>query len=611
MAADPPPVEASAEAPAGDPPDAEPTAASTAEPTAESTAEPAAEPVAEPGAEPLAAGGSGAAVPGGSQRVWRVARIVAGGVVTVLAVALVWFALTAPDKLILLTPRAFVRLPIEGLLLLALLLVLPPRARRIVAGVVGALLGLLTIVKILDVGFYEALDRPFNPVTDWGNVGPGVGVLRDSVGRTKTIFAVIAVVLLLLAIVVFTTLAAVRLSRLAAGHRLAAFRTVAALGVVWILCAITGVQLVPDTPVASRGAAALGYDQVSQVRAGLHDQQEFAKAAAADPYRATPGTDLLTGLRGKDVIVAFVESYGQVAVQDSSFSPQVDAVLDAGTSALNAAGFHSQSAFLTSPTFGGISWLAHSTLQSGLWINNQQRYNGLVASERLTLSGAFQRAGWRIVGDVPSNHQKWPEGTSFYHYDKIYDADNVGYAGPGFSYASMPDQYILAAYQRLELAQPHAPVMGEIDLVSSHTPWAPLPRLVDWASIGNGAVFDGMPALGASPTAVWRDPDQVRAAYGQSVQYSMNALISFVQNYHDDNLVLVVLGDHQPATIVSGADASHNVPISIIAHDPAVFDRIAGWGWQDGLLPSPSSPVLPMDAFRDRFLAAYGPQPPS
>ena len=82
-----------------------------------------------------------------------------------------------------------------------------------------------------------------------------------------------------------------------------------------------------------------------------------------------------------------------------------------------------------------------------------------------------------------------------------------------------------------------------------------------------------------------------------------------MQTYGDDNLVLVVLGDHQPATIVTGDGASHDVPITIIAHDPAVLDRISGWGWQDGLRPGPHAPVWPMDAFRDRFLTAFGPQP--
>ena len=228
-------------------------------------------------------------------------------------------------------------------------------------------------------------------------------------------------------------------------------------------------------------------------------------------------------------------------------------------------------------------------MQSGLWIDNQQRYDQLVSSNRFTLSFAFKRAGWRTVADVPSNENDWHWGSSFYHYDKIYDRRNIGYAGPTFSYAAMPDQYILSAFQRTELAKPnHAPVMAEIDLVSSHTPWAPLPHMIDWNKVGDGSVFDGMPEAGQSPNAVWRNAQHVQAAYGQSIEYSLSALISFVQTFHDNNLVLVLLGDHQPATIVSGSGASHDVPITIIAHDPKVLDRISSWGWQDGMLPEPA-----------------------
>ena len=72
--------------------------------------------------------------------------------------------------------------------------------------------------------------------------------------------------------------------------------------------------------------------------------------------------------------------------------------------------------------------------------------------------------------------------------------------------------------------------------------------------------------------------------------------------------MLVVLGDHQPHSYVTGSDAGHDVPISVIAHDPAVLDRIDDWGWQDGLHPTPDAPVWQMDAFRDRFLTAYGPR---
>ena len=82
--------------------------------------------------------------------------------------------------------------------------------------------------------------------------------------------------------------------------------------------------------MASRSAAGLATEQFDQVRAGLADQQTFAAAVARDSYRDTPAADLLTGLRGKDVLVAFVESYGRVAVQDSAFSPAVDASVRRG-----------------------------------------------------------------------------------------------------------------------------------------------------------------------------------------------------------------------------------------------------------------------------------------
>ena len=140
----------------------------------------------------------------------------------------------------------------------------------------------------------------------------------------------------------------------------------------------------------------------------------------------------------------FVESYGQVAVQGSSFSPQVDAVLDEGTRQLRAAGFAARSAFLTSPTFGGISWLAHSTLQSGLWVDSQRRYDQLVGERPLHAQPGVQAApGGGRSTTCRRTTGTWPEGTSFYHYDKIYDRRNVGYRGPTFAYASMPDQYVL------------------------------------------------------------------------------------------------------------------------------------------------------------------------
>jgi hypothetical protein len=389
-----------------------------------------------------------------------------------------------------------------------------------------------------------------------------------------------------------------------ARHRRGSAGGLALLGVVWTVSWALSLQLLPEAPIASTSTAGLAVAQVRSARAALRDQERF-QAAIRDPYADRPAASLVSGLRGKDVLVVFVESYGQVAVQGTTFSPGVDAVLHSGTASLARAGYSARSAWLTSPTFGGISWLAHSTLQSGLWIDNQQRYNHLVGTDRLTLTSAFGGAGWRTVADIPSDDRTWKQGTTFYHYDQIYDSRDVGYRGPAFSYSRMPDQYTLAAFRRLELAPGHRPVMAEIDLTSSHVPWTPLPRMVPWDRVGDGSVFDAMPAQGLTPQVAFQNSGTVQQLYGQSIQYSLQALASWVTSLHDDNLVLVVLGDHQPSTTVSGAGANHQVPISLVAHDPAVLARIDSWHWEDGLLPSATAPLWPMDAFRNRFLAAF------
>ena len=305
----------------------------------------------------------------------------------------------------------------------------------------------------------------------------------------------------------------------------------------------------------------------------------------------------------------FVESYGQVATQGSSYSPAIDALLNNGTRKLQSAGFSARTAFINAPAIGGQSWLGHSTLQSGVWANSERRYEQLVGSNRFNLTVAFDRAGWRTINFAPADDLAWPAGTSFYHYDKLYDGPSMGYRGPGFAYAPLPDEYMFSALQRLELSKTHRrPVFAEVDTVSSHLPWTKIPRQIPWSEVGNGSIFNHIPMY-TEPSSIWWHPSQVKKAYARSLEYSLNVLISFIRHYGKKNLVLIVVGDEQPVATVSGQGASHDVPISIIAHSPSVLKRIGGWDWQSGLLPSPHAPVLRSSAFRNRFLTAYGPQP--
>jgi len=532
--------------------------------------------------------------------------------ITVLAVVLVWADLLVPDRAWQFSPAAFIRIPVELLVLVAVALVLPVWPRRIVAAVAGILLGVLTFAKVVNIAFFEYEDRAFNPVHDWGEIASAVGVARDAIGSTLTKILLVVLVLSLVLLVSAITASTIRIANVAARHRRAAVRVLVPVAAAWGLCAGLSLQLMPGFPVASTSATALAVAQVRATQAALGDQRRFAQLIdRPDPEASIPASNLLTGLRGKDVIIAFVEGYGQSAIRGTSVSPGIDAFLRRRTASLAGAGWFTQSAFLTAPGFGGISQLGHSTLQSGLWVDSTQRYSQLLASNRFTLSDAFDKAGWRTVNDSPASDDRlFGAGKRFYHYDQLYDRSNVGYHGPTFSYGPMPDQYTLAAFQRLELGPGHKPVMAEIDLVSSHFPWAPLPTMVPWSKVGDGSIFDPMPARGQTPLSVLSSASKERQAYSTSIKYSMQALTSWVTELKDPNLVLILLGDEQPDPPITRPGGSHAVAISIVAHDPSVFRQIASWHWQNGLVPGRFAPLELMSAFRNKFLSAFSADPP-
>ncbi|MEV5875311.1 sulfatase [Streptomyces sp. NPDC052101] len=535
------------------------------------------------------------------------ARVVAVAV-TVLAVGLLLVALLLPNEPDHLGPSAFLRLPGEGILLAAVLLVLPPRTRRAGAVAAGVLIGLVTLLKCLDVGFYTVLYRPFDLVLDWGLLGNAADYLRETSGRSGELAAITGAVLLAVAVLVLTTGATVRLTALMARHRARAVRVVLVLTTAWITCVVLGLRT-DGAPVASTLDADLLGDRAKQVRVSLADARLFRRQAAVDAFAHTPSDQLLAGLRGKDVLFTFIESYGRSAIEDPAMAPRIDAVLKQSGATLKAAGFGARSGWLRSPVTGGGSWLAHSTFLSGLWISNQQRFRTLTSSDRTTLTGAFRRTGaWRTVGVVPGVLVAWPEGR-FFGLDHVYDGHHLDYHGPDFGWSQVPDQFALETFQRREFGKRgRAPLMAEIILTSSHYPWAPLPRMVDWSALGDGSVFQQVRRGGKTEQEVWGNPESVRTEYRTSIEYSLNSLVGFLRRYGNENTVVVFLGDHQPVPTVTSNSPRKDVPVTIVARDPRVLDRVSGWGWTEGLKPAAEAPIWAMDSFRDRFLTAFGPQ---
>ncbi|MFI2757725.1 sulfatase-like hydrolase/transferase [Streptomyces echinatus] len=530
---------------------------------------------------------------------------------TVLAAALVVAALVMPDSVARLEPAAFVRIPAEAVVGAAVLLALPRRPRTAVAALSGVLLAAMTVLNALDMGFGQYLGRRFDVILDWSLFGDAESYLEDSLGRTTTLAAVAGLVVLVLLLFVLLALSVVRLGNVLARHPGTATRGTLIAGVVWITCSSLGLQ-VAGAPLASDRTATAVQSQAHRIQQTLRDEAEFRKVARVDAFGNTPGDQLVPGLRGKDMIFTFIESYGRSAIEDPIMAPGVDSTLDARTKALAKAGFHAKSGWLTSATYGGSSWLGHSTTMSGLWVSNQQRYRTVMASDHMSLTDAFKRTGaFDTVGVMPGVQKGWPE-QKWYGLDKVYNAFQLGYRGPKFSWSTMPDQYALQQYQ--ERVHSKRPADGKsrmslLILTSSHQPWAPIPRMVGWDQLGDGSGFKGIEEAGNDPADVIADTTRSREEYGKSIQYSVTALTEWLERYGTDDTVLVFLGDHQPIARVSGNHASRDVPVAVVAKDPKVLDRITDWGWTDGLRPAHDAPVWKMSAFRDRFLTAYGSTP--
>ena len=527
-------------------------------------------------------------------------RRIFGWALTGLAAAIVLAFLNIPNTAVQLYPKTFLRFPIEVIVAGGLLIVLRGRARRWVATLMGLLLGLMAIVKCLDIGFYYVLVRPWDPVFDWILLSDGVNYVYGIYGKPAAIGAVIGVIVLVLAVLVASILAVRRLSKsLVTGHEIGGTRLVALLTVAWVICAVFG-QSIHGLPRATDITSAAAYATTRGIPGEIADQRTFSKEISKDAFGKTPSAQLMPGLKGKDVVFTFVESYGQTAAND----PAITSLLADGAQKLQSEGFSTRSAWMTSPTAGGGSFLAHSSLFSGLWINNAARYRELVKSDRLTLSSAFAKADWRTIGVMPGLTGKWPEA-GFFGYDKIYNEQNNGFQGPKYNWAAIPDQYILSNLQRSELTKPgHSPVMAEVETTSSHIPWTYVPTLVDWDKVGNGRA-----TAGKAPDVGKHDDDWTRNQYRLTIEYSLNTLITYVEKYGNDNLVLVFLGDHQPIPTVAGQNASRNVPITIVAKDKNVVNQISSWNWTDGLKPAANAPTWRMDSFRDKFLTAFGSTP--
>jgi hypothetical protein len=308
--------------------------------------------------------------------------------------------------------------------------------------------------------------------------------------------------------------------------------------------------------------------------------------------------------KGADVLLLFLESYGAASWE----RPELASALEESRARLDAdireSGRSIVSAMVESTTFGGQSWLTHLTLLSGVPVSDPGVTLELMAQPRDTLVKAFGRAGYRTVAVMPGLLTPWPEG-AFYGFDTIYDHARLDYQGPPFGWWDINDQFALARVDALEVEpRDRQPVFIVLPTITTHAPFTPAPPYQpDWTRVLGDQPYDA-----ADLDRAWSDqPDwtDLAPSYVRAMAYAHSMVGGYLRRRAGHDLVMILVGDHQPPALVSGEGASWNVPVHVITHRRDILDRLLARDFTAGLAPG-ERVLTRMDGLLPILLDAFG-----
>lgn len=487
----------------------------------------------------------------------------------------------------------------EAWLLVALFALLP--SHFLSRGLRWLAAALLLVSVILGVGHgatHQILARPLNVYFDINLLSASYHLLEGNLGPAAAILIFIAVGVLLLVLLLLIGKA------LKPGtiRGVPASSVTALILVATLVFSVLEIRDQRQLQFARTSAWDTLSFQLYQVRSTHRARQDFTAAAPEGPRPASA----MPGLADVDVLLIFVESYGATVLELDRFREIVIPTLERKEIRLREEGLSMATGLLEAPIRGGQSWLAHATTLSGRWIDNQLWYRLLLDSYRNSLIDDFRATGHKTMTVMPAITMAWPEGRQ-HGWDRIYAARDLGYAGPPLNWVTMPDQFTLDRFQRTLRPNAPRPLFAQIALISSHAPWTPIIEVEeDWDAIGDGSIFERWRDYGDPPQVLWQDMERVRDHFAMSVEYSMHVSLEWAARFLDDDTLLILLGDHQPAAVITGHEASGAVPVHIISRNPDLVEPFRQRGFIDGLIPDYPAPAPRMSELRGWLNEDFG-----
>ena len=324
------------------------------------------------------------------------------------------------------------------------------------------------------------------------------------------------------------------------------------------------------------GVLATAFSPSAMARA-LPATTPVESALAAPPGRP------LAALAGRDVSILMLESYGATVYDEPRAAAALRPRRAELAAAIAASGRQVVSGFVRSPTYGGASDLAHLGLLSGVDMSDPVRHDLLLTTGRPTLATLFRRHGYQTFGLYPAVSWEWPE-RAFYGYDVYLDGPSLDYRGPPITFWRIPDQFALERFEQMHPRTADAPPrLLFFATINTHMPYGPQPPVqADVARLLGPRPFDDADlrqALAREPSWLDQFPDYVRA-----FDTTYRWLAVHLRRPEPREGLTVIVGDHQPMANVSGS-ASWDVPVHVIARDPALLAPFVARGFAPGMEP--------------------------
>jgi hypothetical protein len=284
-----------------------------------------------------------------------------------------------------------------------------------------------------------------------------------------------------------------------------------------------------------------------------------------------------------DLHVFIVESYGHTLFTRDGYRQAMEGVYADFSEFLSGRGWKGASSFLSSPAFGGRSWLADATLLAGIRLRNQEHYDAYLLSGSRNLSHRLGELGYYRILAASGTQYTTPEWEALHEFDRYLLQKDFGYRGPFITFGRMPDQYLL--YQSAKLFPGlQAPLFGWYMLSNSHVPFEAQPEYVDdWDSLGDGGIFRDANVRYFNNNWLWGG--EFPEGYLFSIEYELRIIREFMARYLDPYSLVIILGDHQPRIPISEPDASFSVPIHVLSGKAALIEAFVERGFQPRMVP--------------------------